>query len=437
MTHTQATNKYRQILGITNYMLALAVAFTAAFPSKVFNIAWTLWLITWALEGRFLSKRNFSIDKSKYPVLLLGLFFLWEVLSLLWAKDINAGISVLERQFSFIAIVPIALFGVNKYYKTKSILISLIAGTLVSLIAYYMSILYVSNYEYFLSEGKKEMWKEFSINTFQGWSSFIKHRLYYCTIIVIALFSVFFLQKNGRERYGRSLTFIISAAVCALFFAMIITSGSRSSILVLAILLSVNILNIFQLKYKIIITTIIVVLFSIAALLLLKFHPRMSNFSLQDMYILETGKTDKQFEIIEPRLFIWHEAYINIDEYWGIGKGVGNSTSFLIEKYKEQNYPDSFLDKKFSPHNQYLSAFIDLGILGFIFLVAYFLYFHRFFKGRARKYAINLTLLIGFNLLTEGMLGRSDGIITMCFFTLLCIWMQSEQENKSLAIKEN
>ena len=407
MTHTQATNKYRQILGISNYMLALTVAFTAAFPSKVFNIAWTLWLIRWALEGRFL-----------------------------WANDINAGISVLERQFSFIAIVPIALFGINKYYKTKSILISLIIGTLVSLIAYYMSILYVSNHEYFVSGGKKEMWKGFSINQFESSISLIKHRLYYCTSLIIALFSVFFLQKDGRERYGSALTFIISTVVCALFIGMIMISGSRSSVLVLAILLSVNILNIFQLKYKIIITTVIIVLFGIAALLLLKFHPRMSNFSLQDMYILETGKTDKQFEIIEPRLFIWHEAYINIDEYWGIGKGVGNSTSFLIEKYKEQNYPDSFLEKKFSPHNQYLSAFIDLGILGFIFLIAYFLSFHRVFKGRARKFAINLSLLIGFNLLTEGMLGRSDGIITMCFFTLLCIWMQSEQENKSLTIKE-
>lgn len=418
-------------------MLALAVAFTAAFPSKVFNIAWTLWLITWALEGRFLSKRNFSIDKSKYPVLLFGFFFLWEVLSLLWANDSNAGISVLERQFSFIAIVPIALFGVNKYYKTKSILISLIAGTIVAVIAYYMSILYVSNHEYFVSGGKKELWIKFSTDQFESSISLIKHRLYYCTILIIALFSVFFLQKNGRERYGRTLTFIISAAVCALFLGMIFISGSRSSILVLAILLSVNILNIFQLKYKIIIATIVILLFGASALLLLKFHPRMSNFSLQDMYILETGNTDKQFEIIEPRLFIWHEAYINIDEYWGIGKGAGNSTGFLIEKYKEQNYPDSFLDKKFSPHNQYLSAFIDLGVLGFIFLIVYFVYFHRFFKGRARKFAINLSLLIGFNLITEGMLGRSDGIITMCFFTLFCIWMQNELESENIAIKEN
>lgn len=436
MIHTQATNKYRQILGISNYMLALTVAFTAAFPSKVFNIAWTLWLITWALEGRFLSKRNFTIDKSKYPALLLAFFFLWEALSLLWADDINAGISVLERQFSFIAIIPIALFGVNKYYKTRSILASLIIGALVSLIAYYMSVLYVSNYEYFLSGGKKEMWKGFSIDLFENYISIIKHRLYYCSTLIIALFSVFFLQRNGRVRYGKILTLIISATVCSLLLGMIAASGSRSSTFVLAILLSVNILNIFQLKYKIIIVTIIFMLFGITVLLLIKFHPRMSNFSLQDMYILETGKTNKQFEIIEPRLFIWHEAYINIDEYWEVGKGVGNSTSFLIEKYKAKNYPDSFLEKKYSPHNQYLSAFIDLGILGLIFLVAYFFYFHRFFKGRARKFAINLSLLIGFNLITEGMLGRSDGIITISFFTLLCIWMQSEQQSNNLTIKE-
>jgi hypothetical protein len=103
------SDKYQQIISLTNYLLVLTVAFSAAFPNRIFNILWVAWLATWLLEGRFLKKSNFSFDKSKVIILMLAGFSIWEAVSILWAEDKKAGFSVLERQMSFLAIVPVAL----------------------------------------------------------------------------------------------------------------------------------------------------------------------------------------------------------------------------------------------------------------------------------------------------------------------------------------
>ena len=135
------SDKYQQIISLTNYLLVLTVAFSAAFPNRIFNILWVAWLATWLLEGRFLKKSNFSFDKSKIIILMLAGFYIWEAVSILWAEDKKAGFSVLERQMSFLAIVPVALFGVNRYYKTSTILASLVVGALVSILSYSMTLL--------------------------------------------------------------------------------------------------------------------------------------------------------------------------------------------------------------------------------------------------------------------------------------------------------
>lgn len=424
-------------MGMINYMAALLLAFSLSYPTKPLKILWVVWLITWVLEGRFFSLKNFSFNKSKIPSLLLAFLFIWEAISLLWAEEINPGYNLLERQVSFLLVVPLIFFGVNKYYKTTSILFSLILGALTSIIAYYMTLLYVPNYEYFLNQGNKEFWHGLSFDRFQDWSSLIKHRLYYCTILVISVFSLFFLRKRFENRYGKTLSTLMLIAVSILLLAMIFLTGSRSTIIVLLILLVVSAYRGSSKKLK---PYVAILFFTISIgtlIFFMKYHPRMNSLEFKDLNIIENGTVDGNKYNSEPRLLIWHAALQHPIDYFVYGLGAGNSTDYLTNIYKSSTgYPEAFKSGEFGTHNQFLSTTMELGIIGGLFLIFYFVSYYRFFSGKnAKRFALYFSLVIAINLITEGMFGRIDGIITMSFFNLFCIWLEEEEKKKEIVAK--
>jgi O-antigen ligase len=423
------SDKYQQIISLTNYLLVLTVAFSAAFPNRIFNILWVAWLATWLLEGRFLKKSNFSFDKSKIIILMLAGFYVWEAVSILWAEDKKAGFSVLERQMSFLAIVPVALFGVNRYYKTSTILASLVVGVLVSVLSYSMTLLYANNVEYFQNSGDKAFWKGFNAENFSIWISFIKHRLYYNTILVVAIFSLPFLYKKYASRYGKYLTAVIILVAAVAMLAMLYFTGSRSMILALILIMAVAVWRYIDKKHRLWVSLSAFMIVAIGVFVFVEYHPRMKNFKSDDFEALRTGKTDN--ELIEPRLLIWHAVFENPSDYIAYGLGAGNSTDYLVEKHKANNFPERFVTRKYSAHNQYFAAMMELGLAGALYLIAFFFLYHRFLTGNARRFAFYFSLLIAFNLLTEAMLGRGDGVLTLSFFSLMCIWMEKEQKANS------
>lgn len=425
-------DKYQQCIGVINYLLVLAVAFSAAFPNRIFNTVWVLWLITWALEGRFLKKSNFSFDKSKIAILMLAVFYVWEAVSIFWAIDKNAGYSILERQMSFVAIVPIALFGVNEYYKTTTIFTSLVVGVLISVLSYSMTLLYLNNVEYFLHAGDKAFWNGFDAENFSNWMSSIKHRLYYTTILVVALLALPILYKKYVAHYNKYLTAIVLGFVALMILLMIYLSGSRSMILALILFAAIALFRFVNKKYSLLIASGIGLIVVTGLYLLMVYHPRMQNFKSDDFEALKTGKTTN--EMIEPRLLIWHAVFESPSDYVWHGVGAGNSTNYLVEKYKSNNFPDRFVIRRFGPHNQYFAEMIELGIFGALYLIVFFVVIYGFCTGNARRFAFYFALLMAFNFLTEAMLGRGDGVLTLSFFLLMCIWMEKEQkENKKLS----
>ncbi len=425
MNLARISNKYTQIAGLTNYLLVLAVAFSASFPNRIFNAMWVLWFISWLLEGRFLKKSNFSFNKSKIPVLLLLVFYAWEAISIFWAKDKAAGFSLLEKQLSFVAIVPVALFGVNRYYKTTTILLSLVIGALVSILSYSMTLLYVNNYEYLISAGDLSLWKGFDFIAFTDLLSYIKHRLYYNTILVIAIFSLPFLYKKYAPKHGKYLTLILGLATGTTILTMLYLTGSRSMIMALLLIVSIVFFRMINKKYRVYVVSSVIILLFTGLYLFIEFHPRMQDFKAHDFETLRTGKTTN--ENIEPRLLIWYAVFESPHDYLVHGLGVGNSTGYLVDKYVKNGFPEIFISRKYSAHNQYFATTMELGLAGGLFLVLFFFLFHRFLKGNARRFGFYFSLLMAFNLLTEGMLGRGDGVLTLCFFSLVCIWMQQEQ----------
>ena len=139
-------NLYSKFIGKTNYLLFLLVAFSLAMPYSAMRTIWTLWLVSWALEFRFLFKKNIHLKKEIIPILVLGLYFLWQGLSYFWATDPFLATKTLERQVSFIVLPLIALFGVNKNYNIKQISQWFVVGVFLTTLWYFTTCLFLDNY---------------------------------------------------------------------------------------------------------------------------------------------------------------------------------------------------------------------------------------------------------------------------------------------------
>ena len=287
----------------------------------------------------------------------------------------------------------------------------------------------MNNLEYFLNSGVKTFWKGFDSFNFSIWISHIKHRLYYNTILVVAIFSLPFLYNKYAPRYGKYLTITIILAVALAILTMLYFSGSRSMILALIFILAVAFWRYIDKKYRFRVTIITFLLVTSSVFVFVNYHPRMKDFKSEDFEALKTGKTNN--ELIEPRLLIWHVVFEKPSDYMLYGLGAGNSTSYLVEKHKEHGFFERFVTRRYGAHNQYFAAMMELGIAGAIYLIIFFFLYHRFFNGNARRFAFYFAILMAFNLLTEAMLGRGDGVLTLSFFSLLCIWMENEQKDNA------
>ena len=127
-------NRYR------HYWLFLTVIALLPAPQLVLRYACVAWIILWFLEGRWLnisylrsqlSNRTFAL-----PFLLFGAWFVWKLLSGLWAADPVAWKWQMERYLTFILLVPVGLWGVNECYDWRTAGKVLVAACVIALPAY-------------------------------------------------------------------------------------------------------------------------------------------------------------------------------------------------------------------------------------------------------------------------------------------------------------
>lgn len=429
MTISDIKGIYTNNIEKLNYALILCAAFFVSFPTQIAKNFWVVWLISWLLEARFLKKSNFTFKRSYTPLFIMTAFLIWQFISLLWAADVQSGMRSIERQLSLAALPLIACCGVNKNYNTTKIIKVFVLGCVVSSILYLTIIYTIQNIDFFYNHGDKNLIQKFSPLTFTTYSSLLKHRLYHCTILCIAIFSTTFIYKDTFQRYGKLRGSLLITATILLLLAIIIFTGSRASIITLTAMCSLGLWLIIQSKYKTIISLAIILCLGIGMTFIFKYHPRMKNISFDDLNILTTGKGNPN---AEPRLYIWHEVISNADQFSLYGLGAGNSTKFLTEKYIQDNYGIHFLDRKYATHNQYFSFWMELGIISAILLMLTFILYFIFYTKRARIFAIFFSLIYGVNMMTEGMLGRIDGIIIFSLFALIIVWIQNEDDRCKL-----
>ena len=421
-------NRYRQIIGRINYWLFLTVIALLPAPQLVLRYACVAWIIMWFLEGRWLNISNLQIFKSSnsgiaVPFILFALWYGWKALSCLWAADHTAWAWQMERYMTFGLMLPVGIWGLNECYDWRTAGKVLVAGCVIAIPVYigYMAALYFHpewvpdrclNNEW---TQHTDWWLFFSDNI-----SHFKHRLFLCSVELFGAIIAFLLYRKKPW---------ILLPAWAVMFSSIPLTGSRQSILSAVALFIAGILLLIpkgrRWRYGIGLVVAGVAL----GVSIVRLHPRMRHITLSD--IKEMRDMSYYHDV---RLNIWGAALQHPQDYLAYGLGAGQSGNYLSEKYKAVHF-DGYVAKQYHAHCQYLEETMEIGIPGLLLFLLAWLSIPLCTPKKGRRTAILFTTLFAFNMFTDCMFGKFDGV-ALWAAGLLLILLQSDPQRDEQAARD-
>lgn len=397
-------NRYREIIGRINYALFLAVVALLPFPQICVRYACVAWFVTWVLEGRWLQKpASWRENKMMLPFVLFGIWYIWQLVSGIWADNHAAWSMQMERYITFGVMIPVGIWGLNSMYDWRKagkvfvigcICAALFYPALLTLLLFHREIIDSLNWIAPWDYSSFEWWHFYQINL-----SHIKFRLILCSIDIFAI--ILIPQVWEGEKYRRLRIFLIAVLTLS-----ILISGSRQSIVTLIIVCALSfIMNMpepLRLKQG--------GLFLLGAMILcgiaIAIHPRTLN------------------TINEPRLELWEIATEHPSDYFWSGLGAGQNHTYIVRRFIDEN-------KQVDPsaighcHNQYLQELMELGIGGLLFFIIAWLSIPLCAQHEGRRTAILFSTLYGLNMCTDRMFGIYCGV-ALWSVGLLFILLQSD-----------
>ena len=414
--------RYQDIIGRINYGLFLAVVALLPFPQTPLRLACVLWIISWYLELRWISKpKSLRENPVAIPILLFGLWFAWKVLSVCWAPDYNAWAWQMERYMTFALIIPIGLWGVNEHYNWEQAGKVLVASCVIAIPAYliWMALLF-PHPEWVPYLHLTEEWRHHP-----NWTTFLldnishfKHRLFLCSI---ELFGIVIAFQVFRKKWALLIPSV------AIMFLSIPMTGSRQSILTCAALIVIGVLYLLPRKQRLRYGVGIVLLGMLLGGGILKMHPRMQEFDLRD--ITEMREMSYDHDI---RFNIWGAALQHPKDYIAYGLGAGQSKAYLAARYDDVHF-DYYAFKQYHAHNQYLEETMEIGLTGMLLFVLAWLSIPFCTKGQARKTAMLFTTLFMLSMMTDCMFGKFDGIALWAVGLLFILLQTHAERNEQTA----
>ncbi len=418
----QIFDKYRSVVGYINYVLCLVLLFFASAQDSTLRFLFNAWIISWALEFRWLDMKNFTFRKYDKSLLLLLAFVGFEALTLLWTSNIDYGVRRFVKHLYFVVITLVCLFGVNERYKLKSMLYVYIAGAVIVGCCYFVVVYHVLN-SAALSDLTQN--KDLVMPSISTMADVIHHNKLHQNLglsLTLALVMVPFARRSLIKDLGTLNAYVLMSFVIVVIFLCIFFSGCRSSLLVLFACLLVGVMFRMRTKGRIWALAITTVL-SIALFSLLKHHPRSENVSFELSKCI-TGKFEGNEE---HRIMIWHGVYKICGESFFFGSGLGSSCDRLVEFYNKSDYPEYYAQLRLSSHSQYFEVLLEMGVFALIGLIALYVMFPVFFEGKARVFAIFVMAMYAIQGLTDAMLGGCTGIMVLCIAILFCMMLANEQ----------
>lgn len=416
--------KYQQIIGTLNFWLFICLIAVLPYSHGLIRPLWVAWLIGWALELRWLNRPDFSKERRLQQLPLFGIlvWFVWEFASGLYSADIALTWSILGRHINLLAVLVISIFGVNERYKASTLLRALIITSVISVGFYLMMHFWIDNRAASVSD-------EWRPDTQLDWLHMenltyaMKHRLYYAVLLVFSLISIVFLLPEHIRKYGRWQAISLSCAAALILLAGIWWSGSR--ICMVCVVALIGIWAIWHTAGRKKWLTGAGFALALAALAwgALTFYPRFAGQSKEAIFAFDASQEEPSFE---PRVAIWHAALESPQDYLAVGIGAGCSKAYMTEKYAANGWT-RLAERQYSPHNQFLTECIELGIVASLLFLLLWLAMPFCHKGRAREFTLYACATVMLCMLTESMLDRIEGVLFLCVVLLLISQLDMEK----------
>jgi O-antigen ligase len=359
------------------------------------------------LAASLLSARLHKVTLRKVYFLPI-LFFLLMVLSLTWSGSIHNSLRGLERQLalvliplSFILMPEISTVSRNKIFHGFSVGLSVFA-------LYFIGAACVN---YFNGAGISRFFYHALV------SPLGLNAIYLSVLVSLSgLFLLFVPRKSA-------LT-IILLAIHAVFLILL---SSKIIIVITALIAAFGIVRTFRRSGKLILLPVLILGM---ILLMVTSNPLRERFerevTVSDIKeVMERERFNKVYDwtgttirLFQARIFV---EMMQEDDAFLSGYGINNSKDKIIEKQKHYNLWQGYYDYNF--HNQYIQAFAELGIFGFIFLLILLGAVFREYLRTRDILLLSLFLVMLVVFLTETYIWRQRGLYH--FLVLFCLLFKS------------
>lgn len=407
-----------------NYQLFLLLLLVMPYSFRFMIWVGAAWAGTWLLEGRWLKKPQLPAEGRKSLIFYAGIaiWILWEMISTSWSIDSACGWRIIGRHVGILLMVLPALYGVNKNYRLEEILRTIVVSCIASVGIYIFVHYWVINPEAVwekMADNRKSIdWLGMNDLTFS-----IKHRLHYASYLTIGIMSAAYLTPYWLRKYGRALGGFALLATITLLCVAIYWSGSRAVLLNLMAIAATALIIHFRGWKRIVATLTAAATVAILILCLFNFHPRFSEHNLQELLQVNV---EEEMPSAEPRMAEWYAMLQHPEDYTAYGIGAGGAEEYMTRQYITYGWPE-FIQRRYSPHNQYLSEWLELGIVAAILFTLLFFSFPWLQKKRARHAALYFTVALCLTLMTETSLNGVEGTFNVCIGLLLVQFIGSQK----------
>ncbi|MGD1841215.1 MAG: O-antigen ligase family protein [Thermonemataceae bacterium] len=284
-------------------------------------------------------------------------------------------------------------------------------------------------------------YKHYQYNQFQYWqpSFFFYHPLAYtlqhagytslyinfCLVIL----GIFILQTPATKRKK-----LLGALLILYFTGFLLLLGSRTSLLTFILLLLSFFILLFKqrhlLKVGVVMlvaaVSISIVVIALSQPLQVRLRSLLTETASTSQIKID-GKQDysmgRSWDGIPLRIALWRCAWEAIQDappLWGVG--AGDIKEVLNEVYKEKKFRFAYYKgRHFGPHNQYLSTWLELGLIG-IGLLLSILFVPLYQAFRYKNYlCFHFLILVGIFMFSESIFNVQKGIGFFSLFYALSV----------------
>ncbi|WP_421823934.1 O-antigen ligase family protein [Flagellimonas oceanensis] len=335
-----------------------------------------------------------------FPALFLTMF-----ISLYYSYDLHTGKNLLVRSLP-IFFFPLLISSQHFQWRIMfKILNGLLIGTLLSFccnlaFALYRSIQITKGQFFFDSSIKGQLTLKESIidggNYFIGgeFSSFI-HPSYISLYVLIAIIYLAFKVHSLKIK-------VISIAFLIIYLFLLSSKAALLMLPMIGVLSFIGKVKSLNFKIKL----LLMVMVPTVIFLLIVLNPRVI-VGYNRLKNLESESNFKYTTSSVSRILSWKASIDLIKKAPLLGYGVGDANEELLIYYLNNDYFTN-ADNRYNAHNQYLQTLLQVGFIGFTFLVIPFV---GVFKRRVGFFDLSIILVLLISLFFESMLIRYHGIV--------------------------